>query len=265
MRRALASFSLVAVVAAAGAARAEGPERSSEPTQWQAATGLRVEQWIAPRGGGMGLDVRLTLPEMAHGDWSVETFSWERLDVMGEELDSDEGTTYQVLGLRRWFGSSRARVFAGAHVMSFAGDARGFTPWFGFRLGRATGGPVLAAEVRLLGMGIVGWRGGTVDTGEVAVRATGPAVGRFRLGGRGRLRSVAALQRDATLSAGIEASWRGRPLYLGLGLERLERAADPVPVDPEVMMMAESSSPRPTSAVILQVEVDMDLPRSIGE
>ena len=265
MRFALASGCLFAVVAAAGGAQAEGPERSSEPTEWQQATGLRVEQWIAPRGGGMGLDVRLTLPEMEHGDWSVETFSWERLDVMGEELDTEEGTTYQVLGLRRWFGGSRARVFAGAHVMSFAGDARGFTPWFGFRLGLATDGPALAAEVRLLGMGIVGWRGGTVDTGEIAIRAAGPAVGRFRLGGRGRLRSVANLQRDATMSAGIEASWRGRPLYVGLGLERLERAPDPVPVDPDAMMMTEDTSPRPTSALILQLEVDMDLPRSIGE
>lgn len=266
MRLLSAGCSLVAALAAAGAARAEGPERTSEPTEWRAATGLRVEQWIAPRGGGMGLDVRLTLPEMEHGDWAVETFSWERLDVMGEELDTDEGTTYQVLGLRRWFGSARARVFGGVHVMSFAGDARGFTPWFGFRLGRATGGPVLAAEVRLLGMGIVGWRGGTVDTGEIAVRMAGPAVGpRFRLGGRGRLRSVANLQRDATASAGIEASWRGRPLYVGLGLERLERAPEPVPVDHDAMMMTEDTSPRPTSAIILQVEVDMDLPRSIGE
>ena len=269
MRFLLASGSLVAVLAAAGAARAEGPEQGapgSEPTEWRAATGLRVEQWIAPRGGGMGLDVRLTLPEMEHGAWAVETFSWERLDVMGEDLDPEEGTTYQVLGLRRWFGSSGARVFAGAHVMSYAGDARGFTPWFGFRLGQATSGPVLAAEVRLLGMGIVGWRGGAVDSGEIAVRVAGPAIGRFRLGGRGRLRSVADVQRDATTSAGIETSWRGRPLFLGLGLERLERAADPVPVDPDAMLMMESSSGSPpTSAIILQVEVDMDLPRSIAE
>jgi len=270
MRFLLASWSLLAVLAAAGAARGEGPEQGgpgSEPTEWRAATGLRVEQWIAPRGGGMGLDVRLTLPEMEHGAWAVETFSWERLDVMGEDLDPEEGTTYQVLGLRRWFGSARARVFAGAHVMSYAGDARGFTPWFGFRLGQATGGPVLAAEVRLLGMGIVGWRGGAVDTGEIAVRVAGPEIGRFRLGGRSRLRSVAEVQRDATISDGIETSWRGRPLFVGLGLERLERAADPVPADLDAMMMMETNSnlPRPTSAIILQVEVDMDLPRSIAE
>lgn len=54
-------------------------------------------------------------------------------------------------------------------------------------------------------------------------------------------------------------------LYVGLGLERLERAPEPVPVDHDAMMMTEDTSPRPTSAIILQVEVDMDLPRSIGE
>jgi hypothetical protein len=269
MRFVLAGWSVAAVLTAgAGGARAEGPEQGGpnhDPTDWRAATGLRVEQWITPRGGGMGLDVRLTLPEMQHGPWSVETFSWERLDVMGEDLDPDDGTLYQVLGLRRWFGSSRAGVFAGAHVMSFAGSARGFTPWFGFRLGRATGGPLLAAEVRLLGMGIVGWRGGAIDTGELAVRVAGPRVGRFRLGGRARLRSVSEVQRDATMSAGIETMWRGRPLFVGLGLERLQRAPDPTPVDPEAMMMMEGTAPRPTSAIVMQIEVDMDLPRSIAE
>ncbi len=271
MRLALATCSVLAGLAAGGSARADDPEQgppAGEPTDWRAATGLRVEQWIAPRGSGMGLDVRLTLPEMEHGRFSVETFSWERLDVMEEELDPEDATTYQVLGLRRWFGSARAGVFAGAHVMSFAGHARGFTPWFGFRLGRITGGPVLAAEVRLLGLGIVGWRGGAVDTGELAVRVAGPRVGRFRLGGRGRLRSVSEVQRDATMSAGIETIWRGRPFFVGLGLERLERlapAAATAPVDPEAMMMMETTAPRPTSAIVMQIEVDMDLPRSIGE
>lgn len=272
MRLALVSSSVLALLAAAGPARAEGPEEGGppgEPTDWRAATGLRVEQWIFPRGSGMGLDVRLTLPEMEHGRFSVETFSWERLDVMEEELDPDAATTYQVLGLRRWIGGARAAAFAGVHVMSFARHARGFTPWFGFRLGRASGGPALAAEVRLLGLGIVGWRGGAVDTGELAVRAAGPAIGRFRLGGRARLRSVAEVQRDATISAGIETSWRGRPLFIGLGLERLERlepAAAPVEPAMSLLAMEETgAAPQPTSAIVVQLEVDMDLPRSIAE
>jgi hypothetical protein len=216
----------------------------------------------------MGLDVRLTLPEMEHGAYAVETFSWERLDVMEEELDPDAGTVYQVLGLRRWFGGETAGVFAGAHVMSYAaGTARGFTPWFGFRLGRASGGPHLAAEVRLVGLGVVGWRGGGVQSGEMAVRFAGPRVGRFRLGGRGRLRSVEAVQRDATISAGIETIWRGRPLFLGLGVDTLERAPSGAPADPELMMMMMETpaAPRPTSAIMVQLEVDMELPRSIAE
>jgi hypothetical protein len=268
MRLPLAAGPMLAVLAAGGSARAEGPEQggpAGEPTRWTAATGLRVEQWIAPRGGALGLDVRLSLPEMEHGLFSVETFSWERLDVMEEDLGPDEGTTYQVLGLRRWFGGERARVFAGAHVMSFAGDPRGFTPWFGFRLGQASGGPALAAEVRLLGLGVVGWRGGAVETGELAVKVTGPRVGRLRLGGRARLRSVAEVQRDATMAAGIEMEWRDRPLFVGLGLQRLHRTAGTGPVDPETMMTMDADPPRPTSSIMMQLEVDMDLPRSITE
>lgn len=270
-RLALAASSALAFLAVEGGARANGPEEGEGGRgaggEWRAATGLRVEQWIFPRGGGMGFDVRLTLPEMERGRFSVETFSWERLDVMEEELDPDAGTVYQVLGVRRWFGGARGGVFAGAHVMSVAaGHAHGFTPWFGFRLGRASGGPALAAEVRLLGLGVVGWRGGAIDTGELAVRVAGPRVGRFRIGGRARLRSVAEVQRDATMSAGIETAWRGRPLFLGLGIETLERAASTAPVDPDMMMMMmDSSSPRPTSAIVMQLEVDMDLPRSLAE
>jgi len=273
-RLAVASASAIAVLAIAGGARAQAPEQGSgagSAPGWRAATGLKVEQWIAPRGGGMGLDVRLTLPEMEHDLFSVETFSWERLDVMEEELDPDAATVYQVLGVRHWFGGAQAGVFAGAHVMSYAaGDARGLTPWFGFRLGRAGGGPHLDGEVRLLGLGVVGWRGGAVDTGELAVRVGGPRVGRFRLGGRGRLRSVGEVQREATISAGIETPWRGRPIFVGLGVERLERAAESAPaaVDPEMMMMmttSESAAPRPTSAIMLQLEVDMELPRSLAD
>jgi hypothetical protein len=259
--------SAAAIALAAGTARAEGPEEgpgTGDPG-WRAATGLRVEQWMAPRSGGMGLDVRLTLPEMEHAGFAVETFSWERLDVMQEDLDPDAGTVYQVLGVRRWFGSARAGVFAGAHVMTYADGPRGFTPWFGFRLGRAQGGPLLAAEVRLLGMGVIGWRGGGIQSGELGIRATGPSLGRFRLGGRGRLRSVNDVQRDATISAGIETIWRGRPLFLGLGIETLERTPPESP-DPELMMMETAdSAPRPTSALMVQLEVDMDLPRSIAE
>ena len=270
-RLVLAASSALAVLAVGESARADGPEDGSAPgasPEWRAATGLRVEQWIFPRGGGMGFDVRLTLPEMERGRFSVETFSWERLDVMEEELDPDAGTAYQVLGVRRWFGGARAGVFAGAHVMSVAaGHANGFTPWFGFRVGRPHGGPALAAEVRLLGFGVVGWRGGAIDTGDVSLRVAGPRVGGFRLGGRARLRSVAEVQRDATMSAGIETRWRGRPVYLGFGLETLERAAPAAPADPDIMMMTsmDSGSPRPTSAVVMQLEVDMDLPRSLAE
>jgi hypothetical protein len=275
LRLALVTGPLAALAGSAwGQAAEQNPDAPAAAPGWRAASGLRAEQWIAPRGGGMGLDVRLTLPEMERGRFGVETFSWERLDVMEEELDPDEGTVYQVLGVRRWFGGERAGVFAGAHVMSFAGgDARGFTPWFGFRIGAATGGPSLAADVRLLGLGVVGWRGGGVDSGEVALRVTGPRVGRFRLGGRGRLRSVVDVQREATMSAGIETPWRGRPLFLGLGFVTLERAAASAPADPEPMatsMMAitgtsDSAAPRPTSAILLQLEVDMDLPRSLAE
>lgn len=264
--------SAAAVALAAGPARAEEPEHDRPggalgAPGWRAATGLRVEQWIAPRSGGMGLDVRLTLPEMEHAGFAVETFSWERLDVMEEDLDPDAGTVYQVLGLRRWFGGARAGVFAGAHVMTYADGPRGFTPWFGFRLGPASGGPMLAAEVRLLGMGVIGWRGGGIESGEIGVRVSGPSLGRFRLGGRGRLRSVHDVQRDANMSAGIETVWRGRPFFVGLGVTTLERAPAPeAPPDPEVMLMETAASgPRPISAIMLQLEVDMDLPRSLAE
>lgn len=269
---------LAALAAMAGTARGQAAEQApgapGAAPGWRAASGLKAEQWIAPRGGGMGLDVRLTLPEMERGRYSVETFSWERLDVMEEELEPTEATVYQVLGVRRWFGGEAAGVFAGAHVMSFAGHARGFTPWFGFRLGPASGGPALAADVRLLGLGVVGWRGGGVDSGEIAVRLTGPRIGRFRLGGRGRLRSVVDVQREATMSAGIETPWRGRPLFVGLGLVALERAAPGAPAGPEATALmtaaapagvADSAAPRPTSAILLQLEVDMDLPRSLAE
>ncbi len=268
----VALASIAAITFAAGTARADGPEETpgggATTPDWRAATGLRMEQWMTPRSGGMGLDVRLTLPEMEHAGFAVETFSWERLDVMEEDLDPDAGTVYQVLGVRRWFGSARAGVFAGAHVMTFADGPRGFTPWFGFRLGRAQGGPMLAAEVRLLGMGVIGWRGGGIESGELGVRVTGPSVGRFRIGGRGRLRSVHEVQRDAAISAGIETTWRGRPLFVGLGVDTLERTppASAAP-DPEMMMMMDSAdaAPRPTSALMLQIEVDMDLPRSLAE
>jgi hypothetical protein len=269
LRAVLASATVIAL--AAGSARAdgpgEGPGSGASNPDWRAATGLRAEQWMAPRSGGMGLDVRLTLPEMEHASFAVETFSWERLDVMEEDLDPDAGTVYQVLGLRRWFGGPRAAVFAGAHVMTYADGPRGFTPWFGFRLGRAQGGPTLAAEVRLTGMGVIGWRGGGIDSGELGVKATGPSLGRFRLGGRARLRSVHEVQRDATISAGIETTWRDRPLFVGLGLQTLERTPpDSAPPDPQLMMMETAdSAPRPTSALMLQLEVDMDLPRSIAE
>ena len=270
LRVVLASAAAIALASGPGPARADGQDEDPSPADgthgWRAATGLRMEQWIAPRSGGMGLDVRLTLPEMEHARFAVETFSWERLDVMEEDLDPDAGTVYQVLGVRRWFGGAAASVFAGAHVMTFADGPRGFTPWFGFRLGR-DGGPMLAAEVRLLGMGVIGWRGGGIESGDLGVRLTGPTVGRFRLGGRGRLRSVHDVQRDAMISAGIETTWRGRPLFLGLGLETLERApAEAPPADPELMMMeTAAAAQRPTSALMLHLEVDMDLPRSLAE
>jgi hypothetical protein len=258
----LASIAALAPLAMATGAWAQGrsgeADGGSARHEWSAATGLRVEQWMAPRGGGLALDARLVLPEMVRGQLSVETFAWERLDVM--DSAATDHTVYQVLGVRRWLGRKSAAVFAGAHLMSFAVHARGFTPWIGFRLGQPGAGPSVVAEARLTGLGAVGWRGGGFDTGEVSVRMSGPRLGPVRLGGRGRVRSLAEVQRDATAAAGVETSFRGRPVFVGLGLEALEQSQTEIDD-----LMMESQTVRTSAAVLLQLEIDMALPRSLTE
>src|SRR5262245_29524657 len=78
---------------------------------WRALTGLRLEQWIAPAGDHLRFDVRLTLPEMALGKhFSIETFSWERLDVAEEDSERrDDGAVYHLVG-------ARYRQEAGGHA-----------------------------------------------------------------------------------------------------------------------------------------------------
>jgi hypothetical protein len=244
---------------------------------WRAVTGLRIDQEATPRNGGLALGVRLTLPEMARGALSVETFRWERLDVTEDQsaLGEDDGTTYQVVGLRRRFEGTYLGAFTGAHVMSWSdGEARGFTPWFGARLGPADG-THLEADARLLGVAALDPRAGAgVGDHDVTLRAASLPFPhpRWRLGARARLRDLGkdgGRRRDTSAALGVELFRGGRPIFVGLGVQR-HQVTSAAPPDAMVqaagvMPTAVALEPDTTidTTVLLQVEVDMALPTSL--
>jgi hypothetical protein len=249
---------VVALVAAATArsARADATDDRLDGTDggWRASTGLRMDQQATPRDGGLALGVRLTLPEMARGALSVETFRWERLDVTQDRsaLGEDRGTVYQVLGVRQSFDGALLGAFVGAHVMTWSGtSARGVTPWLGARLGRARG-TRLEGEARLLGVAAIdpqpGANAGDID---LAMRLSGVSLFRWQLGARARLRDLAqdgGRRRDTSAALGLELSRAGRPIFVGLGAERL--VAPPGEMAP---------AGTPATVVLLQLEVDAGL------
>ena len=246
--------------------------------RWRATTGLRIDQQATPQNGALALGVRLTLPEMSRGALAVETFRWERLDVMEDQtaLGTDDGTTYQVLGLRRRFDGAWLGAFVGAHVMSWSdGEARGFTPWFGARVGRADG-LRLEADARLLGVAALDpIEEAGVDDADLTVRASGLPLPhpRWRLGARGRLRDLGrsgGRRRDANAAVGVELLRGGRPIFIGLGVQRHQDVAAPAP-QPDVALQSSLATAEPDAApsvttsttILLQVEVDMVLPGSL--
>lgn len=241
---------------------------------WRATTGLRIDQQATPKGHSVALGVRLTLPEMSRGALSVETFRWERLDVTEDRtaLGKDDGTTYQVLGLRRRFDGALLGAFVGAHVMSWSdGEARGFTPWFGARLGHPDGAR-LEVDARLLGVAALDPipEQGTGDA-DVTVRASGIPLPRWHLGARGRFRDLGHdgdRRRDTTGALGVELVRGGRPIFVGLGVQHHQD----IPGEPEYVIQSASTAivpgpeeeqPTSSTTILLQIEVDMMLPSSL--
>ena len=281
---------LLALTSSPRPAAADDPTSSASPAaddadddalpwmgHWRATTGLRIDQQATPKGESLALGVRLTLPEMSRGALSVETFRWERLDVTEDRsaLGEDDGTIYQVLGLRRRFDGTHVGAFVGAHVMSWSdGEARGFTPWFGARLGREDGAR-LEADARLLGVAALDPipEAGVGDA-DVTLRASGLPLPRWHLGARARLRDLGhdgGRRRDATAALGVELVRGGRPMFIGLGVQRHQDV--PAPGSDYVIQSASTAIvPAPTpeddgvttsTTVLLQIEVDMALPSSL--
>ncbi|HUS65649.1 MAG TPA: hypothetical protein VMZ28_13960 [Kofleriaceae bacterium] len=249
---------VVALVAAAGArpARADAQDDRLGGTEggWRASTGLRIDQQATPRDGGLALGVRLTLPEVARGSLSVETFRWERLDVTQDRsaLGEDQGTVYQVLGARQSFDGSFLGAFVGAHVMTWSGDsARGVTPWLGGRVGRLRGAR-LEGEARLLGVAAIDPQPGeNAGDLELAVRVSSVPFFRWRLGARARHRDLAqpgGRRRDTAAALGLELSRAGRPIFVGLGAEHLV-------APPAEMALAGTRA----TVLLVQLEVDAGL------
>ena len=255
--RATSMAVLVALVAAAGGrdARADEADDLGGPEGgWRAATGLRMDQQATPRDGGLALGVRLTLPEVARGALSIETFRWERLDVAQDRsaLGDDSDTVYQVLGARQTFDGTYLGAFVGAHAMTWSGaSARGLTPWLGARVGRLDG-PRLEAEARLLGVAAIDPQpGASAGDLELAARVSHLPLLRWHLGARARLRDLAhpgGRRRDASSALGLELWRAGRPVFVGVGVEHLE-------APPAQMELA----PTRTTTILLQIEVDLGL------
>lgn len=277
LRRIVTFAAALSVLAASASARADDGPRDDlgedDAGGWRASTGLRLEQWATPRGDSIGIDFRLALPEMSRGSIGVETFTWERVDVTQDHGTSDEGTVYQLGGVRKHFGGELAGVFLGAHVMSWSGGARGFTPWLGLRVGRE-GGLSLTADARMLGLGVIGRHTERpLENADLTVRLNGPRIRWARIAGRGRLRDVThddLRQRDASGSLGVEVHRKGRPIFVGLGVQQLlidERGR--TPDDRIMILLPEDMQPatpgRPRATIMLHVEVDMEMPRSLTD
>ena len=216
---------------------AAGPDSGASGPRWIVVRGPRTRQWLAPGQHGPHLTVDAALPEMAFGSAQVETFRWERRDVLAGGGDT---TRYQVLGARHLREGEWAGAFVGAHLMSWAGRASLLTPWLGARVGAADGAS-LRVEARLAGLGLLGARADSPLSGAtVSLLAAAPRMGRWQAQARGHwcdrgaapgrgamspaagVAAAAAPRREALLTLGVELErGRGRmrqPVFLGLGV-----------------------------------------------
>jgi hypothetical protein len=288
LRRCLTSFLAAAALSAPIAARAQTPTLTSQadsagvaddgeeaaPSEgWRAATGLRVEQWIAPTDDHLRFNVRVTLPEVAFGDrLAFSAFAWERLDVAeGKKTRGENGTVYQLLGARYRSDHERYGFFVGAHALTWSGHGRPVTPWLGVRLGPVDG-PSITAEARLLGLGPQGGdMTSPLDDTDVSVAIEGPRLGPVQIAARGRARDVRhpdRHQREQMASLGVEFNWGPKRLFLGLGIQhQMRRAAaqdDPTAMPPTAARMATPDiDPSESTAVMLHLDAESPLPRSI--
>jgi hypothetical protein len=203
-----------------------GPPEDGAGASWIVVRGPRTRQWLAPGEDGPHLTVEIALPEMALGSAHVETFRWERRDVLAEAGEGGNQTTrYQVLGVRHLREGHRVGAFIGAHMMSWAGQPSLVTPWFGMRLGEAAG-PSVRLDARLAGLGVLGARGDSPLTGaSFSLVTAAPQLGRWQVQARGRWcdrGTATGAGHEALLTVGVELErGRGRlrqPMFLGVGL-----------------------------------------------
>jgi len=289
LRRCLISFSAAAALGAPLQARAQTPTLTSQPSGsaadddaeeggpsggWRAATGLRVEQWIAPTDDHLRFNVRITLPEVAFGEHlGFAAFAWERLDVAeGKKSNRGEnGTVYQLLGARYRRDHQHYGFFVGAHALTWSGRGRPVTPWLGVRLG-PTDGPSITGEARLLGLGPQGGEmSSPLDDTDISVAIEGPRLGPVQIAARGRARDVRhpdRHQREQLASVGVEFNWGPKRLFLGVGLQQqMRRAAaqgDQDVMPPTAARMATPAiDPYESTAVMVHLDAESPLPRSI--
>jgi hypothetical protein len=287
LRRCLIPFLAAAALGAPTRAIAETPTLSTQPERvadeddgeegepgdgWRAATGLRVEQWIAPADDHLRFDVRVTLPEVAFGQHlAFSAFAWERLDVAeGKSTRGENGTVYQLLGARYRSDHRGYGFFVGAHALTWSGRGRPLTPWLGVRVG-ATDGPNLTAEARVLGLGPQGGEmSSPLDDTDISLAIEGPRLGPVQIAARGRARDVRhpdRHQREQMASLGVEFNWGPKRLFLGLGIQhQVRRAAateEPDAMPPTAARMATPIDPYDITAVMLHLDAESPLPRSI--
>ncbi len=252
---------------------ADAGEEGAPAEGWRAATGLRVEQWIAPANDHLRFNVRVTLPEVAFGEhFSFSTFAWERLDVAeGKSARGENGTVYQLLGARYRSDHQRYGFFVGAHVLTWSGHGRPVTPWLGVRLGEVDG-PSITADARVLGLGPQGGEmSSPLDDTDIGVSIEGPRLGPVQIAARGRARDVRhpdRHQREQMASVGVEFNWGPKRLFLGLGIQhQMRRAAaqdDQDAMPPTAARMATPTIDRSDStAVMLHLDAESPLPRSL--
>ncbi len=288
LRRCLTSFLAAAALGAPLQAGAQTPTLASQPDRtdvadgdeagepaegWRAATGLRVEQWIAPTADHLRFNVRVTLPQVAFGEHlAFSAFAWERLDVAeGKRTRGENGTVYQLLGARYRSEHQHYGFFVGAHALTWSGHGRPVTPWLGVRLGEVDG-PSITAEARVLGLGPQGGEmSSPLDDTDVSVSIEGPRLGPVQIAARGRARDVRhpdRHQREQMASLGVEFNWGPKRLFLGVGVQhQMRRAAalqeqDMMP--PSATVMATPAiDPSESTAVMVHLDAESPLPRSI--
>jgi hypothetical protein len=287
LRRCLISFLAAAALGAPLQAGAQTPTLVSQPERsdiaegeegapsgrWRAATGLRVEQWIAPTDDHLRFNVRVTLPQVAFGEHlAFSAFAWERLDVAeGKKSNRGEnGTVYQLLGARYRSEHRYHGFFVGAHALTWSGHGRPVTPWLGVRLG-AVDGPSITAEARMLGLGPQGGEmSSPLDDTDMSVAIEGPRLGPVQIAARGRARDVRhpdRHQREQMASLGVEFNFGPKRLFLGVGVQHQMRRANADALDvmpPTAARMATSAIDSfERTAVMVHLDAESPLPRSI--